>query len=228
MALIVTFAANHRYRKLAGTLKASLERLHQPYLAVDLGGLGYGLPMTVHSATFQTLGFYKTKFTSYPTPAIHKPAAVETAYQTIQTNDVLLSLDADCELQQPVTELLDLTFDVAVTDIPPFDRIILGYMKLNSGVIAFRKNPNTNSFIQHWKLQTTETGDDQAGLVNAYDNLNSSMSILTLPYHLYNRPSGPEHDPNQAPLTYAKILHHMVSSRNPSVKRLWELRAGQG
>lgn len=224
MELIFTFAANHRYRKHADELKTSLENLGQKYIAVDLGGLGYGIPMTVQDGTFQSLGFYQTIFSSYPTPAMHKPDAVQAAYEQIGFGDILVSLDADCVLMDSIDEIKGMDFDVAVTHVSQFDEFILKYMPLNSGVIFFRRSDAATKFIIDWKQQTIEGGDDQQGLVWSVERMRDQIKIIELPCETYNRPHGPEHD---LPVP-SKILHHMVSSRNSTVKRLWELRAAQG
>ena len=140
------FAANHRMKDCALKLRDSLEQLKCDWVAVDLGGLGFGIEATVQDNTFQTLGYYRTCHLPHPSRAMHKPSVVQHILKDVKPGDILAYLDADIELRDTLSELETIPFDVGITVRPKTGN----KSRLNAGVIFFRPSESTANLIRIW------------------------------------------------------------------------------
>jgi hypothetical protein len=223
MALTYLFAANHRLRQYALNLKADLERLNCNYIAIDLGGLGFGEPATINDNTFQTLGYYRTNYDMHPSRSMHKPSVVAHCLSRINAGSVLVYLDADIGLRENLDEIERDDFDIGIT-VGPGDQSHPRPTRLNAGVAFFRSTMPCGAFLSRWEAQTAKCGNDQQGLQDAVD-AETEAKIKEYPMAIYNCRCF-ESDP--VPGQQAKVLHYMASTRDPAIQRIWQLRAQRG
>jgi hypothetical protein len=220
--MIFLFAANHRMKKDAIRLRDNLEQLGCQWIAVDLGGLGFGFEATVQDNTFQTLGYYRTKYSHHPSRSMHKPSVIQHILNPLPKGDILVYLDADVCLKETLIEVGLMDFDVAVTVRPEPNKFLTRY---NAGVIFFRSSKDTMKFCQSWEKETVDCGNDEMGLQLAVEQFGSER-ILELPMDIYNFNYIPVPDiiiPAQA-----KVLHPAGCMNDNALKRIWEMRKAQG
>jgi hypothetical protein len=223
MALTFVFAANHRLKSYALALRADLERLKYDYIAYDLGGLGFGEPLTINDNTFQTLGYYRTNYAMHPSRSMHKPSIVAHSLARINAGSVLVYLDADITLRHDISEIELDDFDIGIT-VGPGDEAHPRPTRLNAGVAFFRSTMASGAFLSTWEAETAICGNDQQGLQNTVDK-NKWAKIWEYPMLIYNCRKFAT-DPEPSPVT--KIVHYMASTRDPAIHRIWEIRARQG
>ena len=210
-------AANHRFKKQIKLCLESLEALKADATVYDLGGLGQGIPWLIRDNTFQSMGYYRTCFKDYPSRSIHKSSIILDFLQKQPEGQVICYLDADTLVYDLMSEVGEQVFDAAVTVHPLESRKLLGY--LNAGVIFFRKTVQALALINRWVEQTVTDGNDQLALRRVLEQ-GGDWTLVELPAQTYNFRKVTD----AAPPVSAKVVHYMASIKDPSMRRMWQMR----
>jgi len=196
-------AANGLVKSYALECIKSLDALGYPWTMYDLGGLGFGLPFSIHSKTFQTKGHYQTSFRKRTSKAMHKPHIIANFLES--ATDFVVYLDADTFVRQRIDEIVG-NYDVGVTLRPRWEWE-KKLEKVNAGVIFLRPTDATKNFVQKWVLRTQTIGNDQAALASILRE--PDCVVAEFPAKIYNWSYF-----RNLPSSQTKIIHFKASTRS--------------
>lgn len=179
---MITFviAGDKNFSTFVQTGIRHIEKLNYHVIVYDLGGLGFGTPFA---------GRYGTK-EGAKIPC--KPHIVKDALGKIQDNEYLVWFDADALIFERIDEI-EQDYDVGVTVRLP--KAIENSNPINAGIVFFKKNSNSQKFIDKWISLSDNDISDQPPL-NTLSNvvcadrgktvIRDGVKIKVFPCEIYN------------------------------------------
>ena len=201
--IVVITAADIKFKEMALLTELSAKNLGYKTFVYDLGGLEYGIPFEAKISV--------QRGAKIPS----KPSIIKHAINLVDHNDIVCWLDADALLWQPINELLQCPFDIAVTvrlqkdedhDLP-----------INAGVVFVRKTKNVEPFLDLWINKCSSGVSDQVELNNLLNVstrdvdksfIKHDIKIKLLPCSVYNNFYF------KKPQILAKIIHYISNHRS--------------
>lgn len=126
----------------------------------DLGGLGYGKPFEGRVSD--------TNNAKIPC----KPHIIEDVLLNSKDNEIVVWLDADALIVQPIDEIKQDAYDIGVTVRQPKQKE--HPLPINAGIVFARKTPKALEFVKKWKELADQGISDQPPL-NQLAAVNSTM-----------------------------------------------------
>ncbi|PLX88168.1 MAG: hypothetical protein C0618_04910 [Desulfuromonas sp.] len=202
-------AKNHNYRMIV----------------YDLGQLGFGIPYEVEDESFHCNGYYETEvIKGYKSKSLFKPDIVQLSMD--RYNETIAYLDGDAQLLGCLDEIETDDYDIGVT-LRDFSELSSEWHQtymdiaryINAGVIFFRPTDAAREFIELWKKETADVGNDQMALNRLacsedYPDVDSiqtlhGVRIKYFPGNIYNFYYFTDNDHRDA-----KILHFKGAVRH--------------
>ncbi len=136
---------------------------YEPWV-YDLGKLGLGDSLPIHSNNFKHRGYYLEIQPGWYSKALHKPAVIAEALK--RDPELLVYLDGDALLSKSIDELTGDDFDIGLTLRPRGE--ITGHKELagiiNAGVMFWHNSTRVRDFVALWKTETMILKNDQLAL----------------------------------------------------------------
>lgn len=172
--MMILTAGDRKFKSLVQTSWNQTKKFGYSMFVYDLGGLGFGKPMTIDHRLFRENGYYWELDGGIRAPGVHKPRMIKDyLVNHCKMNEFVAYLDGDAILIDRIDEVIG-DYDVGVTvrspsEIEELKRIFNGQPRLyegyiNNGVMFFRKTEATLNFIDHWVRETDRLKTDQLGL----------------------------------------------------------------